>query len=215
MRAMMAVLAAVAALAWSDPPLAQETGSEMAEPEEPDLYRIQPGDVIGVQVLEDSSLNRELLVQPDGRVSFPLAGVLQAGGRTPEELQGLISRALSDDFLQPPTVTVSLQSTPLFGDAARQAEGLGETFFILGQVAQPGQFAITKPTTILQALAMAGGPTVFAATSRIQVRRTNEDGLEEVELFDFEAVEDGLVIDSMIRIQDGDVIYVPESGLFE
>ena len=180
--------------------------------EDDGFYRIQPGDVISVQVLEDSSLNRDILVQPDGRISFPLAGVVMAGGLTPEELQAALSDALSSDFLAPPTITVSLKSSPAF-DAA--VERIRPTFYVLGQVAQPGQFEILKPVSILQALAIAGGPSVFAATDRIQLRRVDEEGGESISLFDFEAVEDGLPSTELYQIADGDVIYVPEAGLFE
>lgn len=202
---LMSLLAAAAA-----PASAQESGEA---PEDDLVYRIQPGDVIGVQVLEDSSLNRELLVQPDGRVSFPLAGVVMAGGRTPEELQNTLSQELAADFLQAPTVTVSLQSSTAFSGEGAQA--LQASFYVLGQVPAPGQFPILKPVTILQALAVAGGPGVFAAKDRIQIRKRNEDGIETVSLFDYEALEDGEAIDTSIEINDGDVIFVPESGFFE
>ena len=186
-----------------------ETGAETAADE---FYTIQPGDVISVQVLEDSSLNRELLVQPDGRVSFPLAGILKASERTPGQLQEDLSQRLASDFLQPPTVTVALLSSPSFGQGAQEQ---APTFFVLGQVARPGQFSLARPLTVLQALALAGGPGVFAATGRIQVRSLGEDGQETVTLFDYDAIEDGASTGAANPVNDGDVIFVPESGLFE
>ena len=210
MHAIRAILLGVgialgAGAAWAQ---SADTDAEAGE----ELYTIQPGDVISIQVLEDSSLNRDLLVQPDGRISFPLAGIVKASGRTPGELQEILSRRLSSDFLQPPSVTVSLASSPAFG---QQAAAQQRTFFVLGQVGQPGQFALSRPLTVVQALALAGGPGVFAATGRIQVRSVDEDGQEQVSLFDYEALEDGESLGAPLMVKDGDVIFVPESGFFE
>lgn len=177
-----------------------------------ELYTLQPGDTIEVQVLEDTSLNRTLLVQPDGRISFPLVGVVEAGGKTPGELQQTLRSRLAQDFLEPPTVTVSLTSTP---EIERDRAAAAESFHILGQVGQPGRFPLVKPISVVEALALAGGPGVFAAESRIQVRSRSADGVETVRLFDYEALEEGRVIPEMIEIRDGDVIFVPESGIFE
>lgn len=177
-----------------------------------DLYRLQPGDTITIQVLEDSSLDRQLPVQPDGRISFPLAGVIEAGGATPAEVQERIADALSDDFLQRPTVTVSLNSSSTF---ELQQAGRQPRFYVLGQVANPGQFPLLTRMNVLQALAMAGGPGPFAATGRIQVRHSGSDGRTDVTLFDYDALDAGGRVAEMPALENGDVIFVPEAGLFE
>jgi len=175
-----------------------------------EAYRLGPGDVIEVSVLEDSSLNRQVLVRPDGKISLPLAGTIDAAERTPEELQAAIRNALAEDFIEPPTVTVSL----ITARADLDEEDEVQLIYVIGQVANPGRFEILEPVNVLQALAIAGGPGVFAATRRIQVRKRDENGGETVTLFDYDAVQDGSGI-ALLEVGDGDVIVVPERGLFE
>lgn len=172
-------------------------------------FRLSPGTVVEVQVLEDPSLNRQVLVQPDGLIAFPLAGYLQADGKTPQELADDIRAALTDDFLDPPTVTVSLIAGSTPGVTGFQ------TFYVIGQVGAPGRHQTEEPVHILQALAIAGGPGAFAAKRRIQIRKRAQDGTEMLRLFDMEAVEDGQLVSELLVIGDGDVIFVPERGLFE
>lgn len=172
-------------------------------------YVLGPGDVIEISVLEDSSLNRQVLVRPDGKVSLPLAGTLEAQGRTPEALQEVIRSRLAQDFIEPPTVTVSLVST---ATAAAAAET--KFIYVLGQVANPGRFEITEPVDVLKALAIAGGPGVFAAKKRIQLRRRDDNGGETVTVFDYTAVEEGNGLQLLV-VGSGDVLVVPERGLFE
>ena len=85
----------------------------------------------------------------------------------------------------------------------------------MGQVATPGMVEVEPGTTLLQAIALAGGLDRFAATKRIQLRRTDSTGQERLYLFNFKAVERGGAIQSMITLREGDVIIVPERRLFE
>lgn len=176
-----------------------------------DVYKIQPGDTLEVTVLEDPNLNRQVLVRPDGRISLPIAGTVKAEGLSPEGVQSVIRRKLSGDFEILPTVTVSLVGT---AEETAKDEDIS-TVYVLGEARQPGRFAFKKDETlnVLQALALAGGLDRFAAPKRIQVRRVTEDG-EVVIPFDFEALEDGGTGGGM-EILDGDVIFIPERGLFE
>ena len=193
------LLAVMAFLFWSGASVAQQ-------------YEIQPGDRLAISVLEDSTLDRLVLVGPDGRISLPLAGSIQAGGRTTQSVEAAIRRALARDFVQPPTVTVSLEA---LGDPSLVSpDEAFASIFVLGQVGQPGRYELELPMDLLQALAVAGGPGVFAAIGRIQVRRRTEAG-ETVFLYDYESVEDGLVPSEAIMLRDGDVIIVPERNLFE
>jgi polysaccharide export outer membrane protein len=171
-------------------------------------YRIQPGDQLAITVLEDDTLNRTTLVLPDGRISVPLAGSIQAAGRSVESVESTIADRLSSNFAVRPSVFVSVVSV---------SEEV-ETFpiFVVGQVGEPGLREVEPGTTMLQAIALAGGLDRFAATKRIQLRRADPStGQERLYIFNYNAVERGGAIQSMITLREGDVIVVPERRLFE
>jgi polysaccharide export outer membrane protein len=171
-------------------------------------YLIQPGDQLSITVLEDETLNRELLVLPDGRISVPLAGSIEAAGRTVEQVESTIADRLAANFAVRPSVFVSV--------AAVTEEGLTFPIYVVGQVAEPGVREIESGTTLLQALSLAGGLDRFAATKRIQLRRADPStGQERLYIFNYAAVERGGAIQSMITLREGDVIVVPERRLFE
>ena len=191
-----ALAALVAAALLTGAPASAQTGD----------YRIEAGDQLAITVLEDPGLNTTALVRPDGKISLPLAGTITAAGRTPEAVRDAIRRALAESFVEPPTVNVALT-------------GVGEeqtppVVYVLGAVTRPGAIEIDRPIDILQALALAGGMSPFAASQRIQLRRVTSGG-QSIELFDYEAVEDGAVPIGQMPLRDGDVIVVPERGLFE
>jgi polysaccharide export outer membrane protein len=191
------LLAALLALAAAPVALAQSAG-----------YRIQPGDQLAITVLEDDTLNRTTLVLPDGRISVPLAGSVQAAGRTVETVESAIADRLASNFAVRPSVFVSVTAV----------NDLGETFpiYVVGQVGDPGVREVEPGTTLLQAIALAGGLERFAATKRIQLRRADPStGQERLYIFNFNAVERGGAIQSMITMREGDVIVVPERRLFE
>jgi len=175
-------------------------------------YTIAPGDRLDVSVLEDPTLNRQVLVRPDGRISMPLAGTIDVVGRTPEQVQATIRGKLSKQFVSPPNVTVALSGVG--AEAALQEQGL-PAFYVMGEVNKPGRYALEleRPVSVLQALSIAGGLGIFAARSRIQVRHTI-GATESVQLFDYDAIESGDASGAPIMIEDGDVIVVPERGLF-
>ncbi len=185
------------------------TGLAQAQTESTGDYLLEPGDLIDISILEDPTLNRQALIRPDGNISMPLAGTIAAAGQTPEAVQRLIRRRLAKDFVEPPTVTVSL--------AAVAEDNVWEdpAFYVLGEVNEPGRYNFDgeKPVTVLQALSLAGGLEVFAARKRIQIRRYAEN-IETLQLFDYDAVESGEGLLPPLFIEDGDVIVVPERGLF-
>jgi polysaccharide biosynthesis/export protein len=190
------VLAFLALLTAAPMALAQAAG-----------YRIQPGDTLAVTVLEDDTLNRQVLVLPDGRISVPLAGSVSAAGQTVGSVERAIADRLASNFAVRPNVFVSV--TTVTEET--------ETFpiYVLGRVAQPGIREVEIGTNLLQAVALAGGLDRFAATKRIQLRRRASDGQEQIFLFNYKAVERGGAIESMITMREGDVILVPERRLFE
>lgn len=171
-------------------------------------YRIQPGDQLQITVLEDETLNRDLLVTPDGQISVPLAGTIRVGGQSIDAVERTIADRLTSNFAVRPNVFVALTSVD-------EDSSLYDVF-VLGQVATPGIVKVEAGTTLLQALALAGGPARFAATKRIQLRRTDPStGQEKLYLFNYKSVERGGQISSMIALREGDVIIVPERHLFE
>ncbi len=176
-------------------------------------YQIRTGDVLLIEVLEDPSLNRSVAVLPNGQISFPFAGTLNAGGRTIGQVQAAIRSALSPNFAAPPTVFVGVnpRQDPL-GATALDGEGI-DVYFI-GEVNNPGLVVVKPGTTLLQAVAISGGVSRFAAIKRIQLRRTGADGVQRVTILNYKALADGAVTTD-IELKDGDVILVPERRLFE
>lgn len=170
-------------------------------------YRIQPGDVLSVTVLEDETLNRQALVLPDGQISVPLAGTIRASNQTVESVEKVIADRLASNFAVRPNVFVSVTTV--------NEDGLTFPIYVLGRVSDPGLREVETGTNLLQAVALAGGLDRFAATKRIQLRRRGADGQEQIFVFNYKAVERGAAIESMITMREGDVILVPERRLFE
>lgn len=180
-------------------------------------YLIKPGDTLAIEILEDTSLNRQALVLPDGRFSFPLAGTVAAGGRTTEQVERSIASRIASNFAVAPTVFVSVvglsPTEELLGDL--DADDL-VTIYIMGEVLQPGGKAVPAGTTLLQLLSQGGGFSKFAATKRIQLRRKDpRSGQQRLYKINFKAISRGAQISQDPVLLDGDVIIVPERRLFE
>ncbi|NOD49775.1 MULTISPECIES: polysaccharide biosynthesis/export family protein [unclassified Ruegeria] len=178
-------------------------------------YQIKPGDALQVEVLEDPTLNRTVLVLPDGSINFPLAGSLRAAGRSTNGLSSSLASALSSNFNTPPTVFISVASLappPLQGGLA--ATGPTIDIFIMGEVNIPGKFLATEGTTILQVLAQAGGLTNFAARKRIELRRADsKTGVVNKYIYNYNGSGGGIQGNTVLRT--GDVVVVPSRRLFE
>jgi polysaccharide biosynthesis/export protein len=172
-------------------------------------FRLGPGDVLLVNVLEDPTLDTEVLIRPDGLITVPLAGTVAAAGRTPEEVAAAIREQLAPSFVEPPTVSVVLRALA----PVRQEEQF-LTIYVIGQVARPGQILVEQPIGFLQALALAGGVGTFAKADEIQVRKVDEAGVERVLVLDYDAIVEGGLVPRVI-LDDGDTILVPERGLFD
>lgn len=188
-------------------------------------YSIQPGDTLQMEVLEDPSLNRSLLVLPDGTVSLPLVGSLRASGKSVEGLRGAISSALASNFASPPTVTLSVGQlnpvTSAVNNAAAQAAAANYqpygtvSVYAMGEFNTQGRLDVRKGTTLLQFLAETGGLSRFAATKRIQLRRADrKTGTETVYNYNYKAVQAGAKAPAIV-LREGDVIVAPERKLFE
>ncbi len=178
-------------------------------------YRIRPGDVLRIEVIEDPSLNRSVLVPPDGRITVPLAGAVQAGGRGVSQVQGELAALLAPNFAAAPSVFVSIEQ--IYQPPPRQPEAPPKTvgIFVLGEVNNPGQLGIVPGTTVLQLFAQMGGFSKFAATKRIQLRRTDAGGTEQVYVINYDEIEQGKSKAGATVLREGDVIIVPQRRLFE
>ena len=166
------------------------------------------GDTISISVYQDPKLDRQLVIGPSGSISFPLAGRIKAEGLTPEALEKALKAKLRDKYTMSPDVTVALV-TP-----AKPDDELRPKFFVTGQVSRPGPYVLTEGTNVVQAIAMSGGLSPFAAKGRIQIRR-KVAGIDSSFTFDYGAFESGEDGSGNIDLQPGDIVIVPEKGLFE
>lgn len=176
-------------------------------------YNIQPGDTLQVEVLEDSNLNRSVLVLPDGSISFPLAGTVKAGGRSVDAVAKTLSSEMASNFAVEPTVLVSVAE---LAPRRSRAEPNLMNVYILGEANEPGRKEVLPGTTLLQFLAEAGGLSRFAAEKRIQLRRVDPaSGRETVYRFNYRTMGGSDSISGTTVLAPGDVVVVPERRLFE
>lgn len=181
------------------------------------VYQLQPGDILRIEVIEDPTLNRDVLVSPDGRISFPLAGAVTAGGRSIEQVQALLTDALAPNFAALPTVFVGLRQVgpPGLPEVPEVEEPVLYSIYVLGEVGSAGRIDVEPGTDILQLFALIGGFTDFAATKRIQLRRLNADGAEEIYALNYDLIEQGISPYGRAVLRDGDTFIVPVRRLFE
>ena len=178
-------------------------------------YRLQRGDVLRIEVIEDEALNRTVLIGPDGRINFPQAGTLRAAGRSVTSVQSALAARLRSSFNAPPTVFVALeQLAPEKEPIEVEPETI--SIYVLGEVSTPGKVDMEPGATVLQAFAQMGGFSNFAATKRVQLRRTDpKTGTETVISLNYEAITLGQTKNATLKLRDGDVILVPTRKLFE
>lgn len=178
-------------------------------------YLIQPGDTLAIEILEDPTLNRNTLVLPDGNVSFPMAGTVRAGGQTTEQVARSIQSRVASNFSVTPTVYVSVAGLAPEGEASAIDSDDVFIVYLVGEVNNPGPKQILAGTTFLQMLSQSGGFTKFAATKRLQLRRSDANGQQRLYKVNYKAIAKGAQISSDPVLREGDVIIVPERRLFE
>jgi polysaccharide biosynthesis/export protein len=177
-----------------------------------DAQALKPGDTLSITVLQDPKLDRNVTIDPSGEIAFPLAGHIRARGLTPLALENILKSKLKNSFKDENLdVTVAVLAAP----KEIPEEDLKPKVFITGEVIRPGSYVVRQPTTLMQAIALAGGVGPFAAKSRIQVRRKGAGGDETIFMFNYRAYEAGADLEGNIRLRPGDVIMVPERGLFD
>jgi polysaccharide export outer membrane protein len=173
---------------------------------------LKPGDSLSITVLQDPKLDRNVVVDPSGEIAFPLAGHIRARGLTPQALEGILRAKLKNNYKDENLdITVAVLAAP----KDIPEEDLKPKIFITGEVVRPGSYVVRQPTTLMQAIALAGGIGPFAAKSRIQVRRRGAGGDETIFMFNYRAYEAGNDLEGNIRLRAGDVIMVPERGFFD
>ena len=174
-----------------------------------DAQTLKSGDSLSISVMQDSKLDRSVIIDPSGQIAMPLAGHIQASGLTPQALENVIKNRLRSNY-KDESLDVSVGLT----NAAIPEEDLKPKVFITGEVLRPGSYVVRQKTTLMQAIALAGGLGPYAAKRRIQVRRKGGPG-ENIFLFDYRAYEAGQDLEGDITLHAGDVIMVPERGLLE
>lgn len=159
-------------------------------------YRIQPGDKLDVMVWKEPDLTKEVLVSPDGRISFPLTGNISVKGKSLAQVEQEIANRISG-YIPDPVVTVSAK------------ELAGHKIFVIGKVNKPGEYVVNRDVDVMQALSMAGGVTSFADINDITVLRRDDAGKQKSIPFRYGDIEDGNDLTQNIVLQAGDVIVVP------
>jgi polysaccharide export outer membrane protein len=157
-------------------------------------YQIGREDVITVEVWKDPSLSTKVPVRPDGKITLPMIGTLEAEGRTTDDLKKEITDKLRP-FVEQPVVSVMVSEI----NAAR--------FYVLGEVAHPGAYPVRGRLTVVQALALAGGPTEFANDRKVVVIRNAGDGSQTRFKVDARDVLAGNA--PALPLQPGDTVFVP------
>ena len=158
-------------------------------------YTLLPGDEINVAVWREEDLQRDILIRPDGKFSFPLVGEILAINRTPAQVQAEIAQKLQL-YIPEAVVTVTVNSIN------------GNRIFVIGQVSRPGAYVMNPQINVLQALSLAGGGTPFASLNNIIIVRGRGDGQRTVP-FRYDDVARGRNLDQNIMLEAGDVIIVP------
>ncbi len=157
-------------------------------------FILGPGDLIEISVWEEPSLTRVVRVRPDGQLSFPLAGEVQASGRTMAQVQAELEKLIRQ-FVPEAPVTVML------------AELASKKVYVIGSVRTPGVIPLYEPIRVLQALSRAGGLDPFASNSILILRETDQG--QVVLNFDYGAVSKGKRLEQNILLQSNDTIVVP------
>lgn len=179
----------------STTPLATPPASAAIKPNDSE-YVIGNDDMLSINIWKEPEISRALPVRSDGKISLPLVGEVQAAGRTPMQLEEEVANKLRS-YITDPVVTVMVQ------------ESNSERYNILGQVAKPGSYSLAVTTSVLDAIATAGGFRDFAKKKGIYIlRRDSKDGETRIP-FNYADVIKGKKTEQNIRLQPNDTVVVP------
>jgi len=173
----------------------QSVSAEVSKPHD-DSFVIGANDVLAINVWKEPDVSRSVPVRSDGKISLPLAGEIQASGLTPLKLEQDIASKLQS-FISEPEVTVIVQQIN------------SQKFNILGMVSKPGSYSLTNSSTVLDAIAAAGGFRDFAKQKSIYVLRRNPNGTEARLPFNYKDVVKGKNPDQNVKLQPNDTIVIP------
>ena len=177
----------------------KKTGDQPAAPSPKPAdadYVIGPSDVLAINVWKDAELSRTVPVRPDGKISLPLIGELRVSGLTALKVQRTVVARLKE-YIADPEVSVIVQQVK------------SRTFAVLGKIAKPGSYELGKPTTVLEAIAIAGGFLEFAKVSKVNIIRRMDNGSSETLHFDYKKMIKGLNPEQNVELKSGDTIIVP------
>jgi polysaccharide biosynthesis/export protein len=165
--------------------------AEVAAPVDPNSYVIGPEDVIKIQVWREGELSGVHAVRPDGKITLPLIGDIQAGGQTPDQLKQAVVKGLSEVVVNPLVYIAVVQVN-------------SKRYYITGEVNKTGQFQMITPITVMEALSLAGGFREFANTKKVLIWRKGK-----LIRFNYKEVLEGKNLEQNILIEPGDQIVVP------
>ena len=166
-------------------------------------YRINPGDLLEINVWGEERLQRQLRVLPDGTIAFPLVGQMKVSGLLPQQVEAMVTAGLQSQYRgDVPSVTVSVQSPD------------GMQFSVLGKVQSPGSFTVGRYINVLEALSLAGGPAQFANLGRVLLITRRGDQLVTTtiqleSLFEGGASMRDVQRANIVQVMPGDIIIVP------
>lgn len=168
----------------------QKTGGESDSE-----YTFGAGDILEISVFGEPDISKTVFVRLDGRISLPLIGDIHAAGTTAAILAKNIAGKLVK-FVDDPNVTVTLSASK------------SKVYYILGQIKTPGEYPITQPITVLQAISRAGGLLEWAKKTKIMIV-SGSGASEEITYFDYDDFLGGGNIGQNVTLKPGDTIVIP------
>ena len=165
-------------------------------------YRIGPSDLLELTVFQVPEMTRIVRVNAQGIFTLPLLGAIRAGGLTANELEAVLAAKLSENLLQDPQVSVFIK------------EFVSQRVVLDGNVMKMGVYPLTGKTTLLQAIAMAGGLDPLADPTNVRIFREKAGGMREVHTFDLIAIRAGQVEDPLIKGNDTVMVEKSASAAF-
>jgi polysaccharide biosynthesis/export protein len=154
-------------------------------------YKVESPDTLSVRVWHEQDFSGVYSVHPDGKITLPLIGDVQAGGRSPVEIEKTLKEALAK-YVVNPLVTVTVQDV------------LSKRYYMDGEINRPGEYSLVSPTTVLEAISKAGGLAGFANPKKIYILR----GDQRI-AFNYKDVIHGKHLEQNIQLQPGDHIVTP------
>jgi polysaccharide export outer membrane protein len=158
-----------------------------------DDYRLSPGDKLRIEVYKDDHMSQSVQIRPDGKITLPLVGDLEATGRTPLELRDVIAKQLKEYMTNPVVTVIVVEATPAVA-------------YVTGEVNHPGAVTLQSQLTVLQALAIAGGLKDFANAKNIRILRRSAMGVQSI-AFNYK---DAIRGSAPVYLRPGDTVVVPD-----